>query len=1283
MDFDTNKEEEEKLEKNNFFITHGIIKNKINDILSDDTDNYNKYLLLNNHKSRKRINTGSIPNIAKSHRLSDRGSMFGLPEFFKENDFIAYNEIISKNPNFSFLEGNTELLFDLDLYSIILNINNGQFDIALKFINAAKKIIVNGIKPLLSESYARGYELLVKNQLLFQLEQIIEYKQFHEKDEKYLKQMISIWDHNLNIIGKDPEIYEKILSLRSLVLTMESEYGNYINLAKMYRKLNMYEQSEKILKRIRDQLKLDSFDLGTNLYTLNSSRKNTNRMENDTIIELNDDGASDKSEFKLIKNDLLLTKEIKIQIELNYNRCLYEKGNVFEAIGKSKYLVDLLDKSEGSSNYKTDLNKLNDKIKSKIYGDYAIYKQNNLDKNINENIIKNKKRLVDNKEKVQKKLNIGLGKKTKSQQVLDVRKSLTVKKITKEDLAENKIDLNDKTDVNDINKYFILSIKFNKKSYKLWHSYALFNYKYYKYLAKSKISKIDEILLVSNAVEGFKHSLIIGGKNKNKTYQDLLRLLDIFFTSGIKNYELLSLIADTLDVVEIEAYLNVLPQLLCRFDIKDKKVLEILINILIKIGLVHPQAVIYSFIVMKLSSSKKRQSAAAQILYSICKKKPEIKDLVKECEMFINEINKCAMLLHEEWFETLENTSKMYYTKDYQGMAKYLWKLHEKAKEKPETMYEFHFYQTYGSDINEAGYYLKDFMENQNFTSLHQAWDIYLNIYSDIIEQYEKFETISLEYVSTKLHNFKDSKISLPGSYSIKNENYSKLNKLIRIQKMGQILKVFNTKQHPRKISMIGTDNKEYLFLLKGHEDLRQDERAMQLFKLINTIMANDKSTSNKNLSIITYAVFPLSPNTGIIGWVPNCDTLNQLIKEQRTASNIVQSIEHRKIFKLYPRFESASMINKIEIFQEALNETQGMEISNMIWIKAKNCETWLKHRTNYSRSLAVMSIVGYILGLGDRHPSNLMLSKKTGKIIHIDFGDCFEVAMKREKFPEKVPFRLTRMLVKALEVSGIEGTFRIISEKVMELLRNNKDSLLAILGSFLYDPLISFRLMIPMIMKMKKQKKNYLDNDEIFITEEDLRSNKNLSKSLTLPKVNIESFNEIFKKKKSNDNFEPKISHNIISNINIILIDNNNHEVNQNQEKIEDNFIKRGNQNDNHKAYMRRDTSCLNNEIKKTMNKIVGVSEESQKDEKKKMEDDERKMFNLYEENDEIDEIDSEKLNNIAQIVLDRIQDKLSGTDFNPNIIYNVKNQVDELIKSATSYENLAQSYLGWCPFW
>merc|ERR1711974_380852 len=104
---------------------------------------------------------------------------------------------------------------------------------------------------------------------------------------------------------------------------------------------------------------------------------------------------------------------------------------------------------------------------------------------------------------------------------------------------------------------------------------------------------------------------------------------------------------------------------------------------------------------------------------------------------------------------------------------------------------------------------------------------------------------------------------------------------------------------------------------------------------------------------------------------------------------------------------------------------SSGSDLSHILRLKSVTCDTWLERRTNFTRSLAVMSMVGYVLGLGDRHPSNLLLDKNNGKILHIDFGDCFEVAMTREKFPEKIPFRLTRMLINAMEVAGIEGTYR------------------------------------------------------------------------------------------------------------------------------------------------------------------------------------------------------------------------------------------------------------------
>lgn len=50
---------------------------------------------------------------------------------------------------------------------------------------------------------------------------------------------------------------------------------------------------------------------------------------------------------------------------------------------------------------------------------------------------------------------------------------------------------------------------------------------------------------------------------------------------------------------------------------------------------------------------------------------------------------------------------------------------------------------------------------------------------------------------------------------------------------------------------------------------------------------------------------------------------------------------------------------------------------------------------------------------------------------------------MHRDKFPEKVPFRLTRMLIKAMEVAGVRGTFFAICKKTMDVLRREKVRLL------------------------------------------------------------------------------------------------------------------------------------------------------------------------------------------------------------------------------------------------
>jgi len=120
------------------------------------------------------------------------------------------------------------------------------------------------------------------------------------------------------------------------------------------------------------------------------------------------------------------------------------------------------------------------------------------------------------------------------------------------------------------------------------------------------------------------------------------------------------------------------------------------------------------------------------------------------------------------------------------------------------------------------------------------------------------------------------------------------------------------------------------------------------------------------------------------------------------------------------PDYEFLTLLQKVEVFEYALDNTTGQDLYRMLWLRSINSEAWLDRRATYTRSLAVNSMVGYILGLGDRHPSNILIERSSGKVVHIDFGDCFEVAMHREKFPETVPFRLTRMLTHAMEVSNI-----------------------------------------------------------------------------------------------------------------------------------------------------------------------------------------------------------------------------------------------------------------------
>lgn len=166
----------------------------------------------------------------------------------------------------------------------------------------------------------------------------------------------------------------------------------------------------------------------------------------------------------------------------------------------------------------------------------------------------------------------------------------------------------------------------------------------------------------------------------------------------------------------------------------------------------------------------------------------------------------------------------------------------------------------------------------------------------------------------------------------------------------------------------------------------------MQLFGLVNALLERDRQTRKHDLRIQRYAISPLSHNCGLVGWVPHTDTLHSLIRDYRQSKKMPLNLEHREMTKLAPDFEMLTVMQKVEVFCSALRRTKGggNDLYDILWLKSTSSEEWLERRTKFTRSLAVMSMVGYILGLGDRHPSNLMLDKRSGRVLHIDFGTLY-----------------------------------------------------------------------------------------------------------------------------------------------------------------------------------------------------------------------------------------------------------------------------------------------------
>ncbi len=139
------------------------------------------------------------------------------------------------------------------------------------------------------------------------------------------------------------------------------------------------------------------------------------------------------------------------------------------------------------------------------------------------------------------------------------------------------------------------------------------------------------------------------------------------------------------------------------------------------------------------------------------------------------------------------------------------------------------------------------------------------------------------------------------------------------IASFGSKLAVISSKQRPRRLCVKGNDGRDYEYVLKGiqptfcrfdllilssgHEDMRQDERVMQLFGLVNNLLSVDTHSFKRRLHIQRCPVIPLAPNAGLMGWVQESDTLHVLVRDYRESRKILLNIEYRLMLQVMGLF--------------------------------------------------------------------------------------------------------------------------------------------------------------------------------------------------------------------------------------------------------------------------------------------------------------------------------------------------------------------------------------------
>uniref|UniRef100_A0A3Q2WGJ8 non-specific serine/threonine protein kinase n=1 Tax=Haplochromis burtoni TaxID=8153 RepID=A0A3Q2WGJ8_HAPBU len=392
-----------------------------------------------------------------------------------------------------------------------------------------------------------------------------------------------------------------------------------------------------------------------------------------------------------------------------------------------------------------------------------------------------------------------------------------------------------------------------------------------------------------------------------------------------------------------------------------------------------------------------------------------------------------------------------------------------------ETPHESWFQQTYGDAITSALERLRNPVNPANPAS---SWLPFKQIMMSLQQRAQKRTSylLHLDEISPRLVSMTTTEIALPGEASALDA--------VTIQSVGNTITILPTKTKPKKLFFLGSDGHNYPYLFKGLEDLHLDERIMQFLSIVNTMFTKINQQEQPHFHARHYSVTPLGTRSGLIQWVDGATPLFGLYKRWQQREAVQQAQKAQDSFpqqpippvprpsELYysrigPALKAVGLSVDVtrrdwplsvmkEVLKELMEATPSNLLSKELWCSCTTPSEWWRVTQSYARSTAVMSMVGYIIGLGDRHLDNVLIDMTTGEVVHIDYNVCFEKG-KSLRVPEKVPFRMTHNIEMALGVTGVEGIFRLSCEQVVQIMRRGRETLLTLLEAFVYDPLVDW----------------------------------------------------------------------------------------------------------------------------------------------------------------------------------------------------------------------------------